>query len=113
MKFIPALTASFLTLAAASAQDTLRQAGEGRVFLKTPADQPPITGVGVTLGSVTDALWEKDPAKSARQKDIRFGIRSWEWQEIRISFTPGKVAYSRAHIASAMAAGAPPSASEA
>ena len=88
MKFIPALTASFLTLAAASAQDTLRQAGEGRVFLKTPADRPPISGVGVTLGSVTDALWEKDPAKSARQKDIRFGIRSWEWQEIRISFTP-------------------------
>ncbi|WAC21526.1 glycoside hydrolase family 5 protein [Luteolibacter sp. SL250] len=90
MKPFPILAATFIALAAtASAQnETLRQAGEGRVFLKTPADQPPLTGVSVTLGSATDALWEKDPAKSARQKDIRFGIRSWEWQEIRINFTP-------------------------
>lgn len=90
MKPFPILAAMFIALAATtSAQnETLRQAGEGRVFLKTPADQPPLTGVSVTLGTATDALWEKDPAKSARQKDIRFGIRSWEWQEIRINFTP-------------------------
>ncbi len=89
MKFALALTASFFAaIAAVPAQDTLRQAGEGRVFLKTPADKPPITGVAVNLGQATDALWEKDPAKSARQKDIRFGIRSWEWQEIKISFIP-------------------------
>ena len=86
LKFLLAL--AVLAPFCSHAQETLRQAGEGRVFLKTPADKPPLSGVHVSLGTVTDALWEKDPARSARQKDIRFGIRSWEWQEISISFTP-------------------------
>jgi endoglucanase len=86
LNFLFAL-AAFAPLSA-HAQETLRQAGEGRVFLKTPADKPPLDDIQVSLGTATDSLWEKDPTKSARQKDIRFGIRSWEWQEISISFTP-------------------------
>lgn len=89
MKLFSILITSLLAISAASSQnETLRQASEGRLFLRTPADQPALASVSVSLGTVADALWEKDPQKAARQKDVRFGIRSWEWQEIRVSFTP-------------------------
>ncbi len=89
MRFTRLIPALLLAAALpATAQDPLRQAGEARVFIKTPADKPPVSEIFTTLGTATDALWEKDKAKSARQKDFRFGIRSWEWQEVKISFTP-------------------------
>jgi endoglucanase len=84
----PLLLLALLAALPASAQETLKQAAEARLFLKTPTDQPPITQITLSNGQVTHATWEKDPAAVPRQKDIRFPIRWWEWQTLKIDFTP-------------------------
>ena len=73
-----------------SAGEPLRQASEARLWLKVPAGQPPLRDVRVSVGRVTDASWEKDPAVRERHADIIFPIRWWSWNEAAVSFTPAQ-----------------------
>lgn len=78
-----------LTVATAlSAQEPLRQASDGRLWLKIPADQTPLRDIEVSTGSARSASWEKDPAIRERHTDFTFPIHWWGWQEITIRFTP-------------------------
>lgn len=70
-----------------SAQETILQASEARLWLKVPADQPPLLNVRVSTGSASSASWEKDPAVRERHADIRFPVRWWAWSDTGISFT--------------------------
>lgn len=80
---------TLLSLAATlSAQQPLVQATSARLWLKVPADQPPLRDVRVSTGSATPASWEKDPAIRQRHLDILFPIRWWTWTRNEISFTP-------------------------
>ncbi len=72
-----------------SAQQPLIQATSARLWLKVPADQPPLRDMRVSTGSASPAPWEKDLAVRERLCDILFPIRWWAWNEIEISFTPG------------------------
>ena len=80
----------FLLIIASSlvAQEPLRLASEGRLWLKIPANQAPLRDVEVSTGSANPASWEKDPARRERHTDITFPIRWWDWREIAIAFTP-------------------------
>jgi endoglucanase len=71
-----------------SAQQPLIQATSARLWLKVPADQPPLRDIRVSTGSATPAPWEKDPAIRERHSDILFPIRWWAWNELEVSFTP-------------------------
>jgi len=89
MKLTSLLSALFLTTTPfLSAQETIRLAGEARFWLKSPAGQPPITQITTSNGQVTDSTWDKDPEAAKRQKDIRFPIRWWNWQDVTVTFTP-------------------------
>ena len=78
----------FAFAAALSAQEPVRQATEGRFWLKVPAGQPPLRGIEVSAGSATPAPWEKDPAVRERHTDVIFPVSWWHWRELSISFTP-------------------------
>ena len=80
---LPLLCPDFL-----AAQGSLRQATEGRCWLRVPGESPALKDVIVSSGSATPAPWEKDPAVRERLTDIVFPIRCWDWREITISFTP-------------------------
>lgn len=69
------------------AQEPLRQATEGRFWLKVPAGQAPLHDIQVSTGSATPAPWEKDPAVRQRHTDVIFPVLWWDWREISISFT--------------------------
>ncbi|RYD24602.1 MAG: hypothetical protein EOP87_25820, partial [Verrucomicrobiaceae bacterium] len=71
-----------------SAQETLRQTNEARLWLQVPAGQPPLGEVTVTSGSATPAPWEKDPAVRERLHDVIFPARWWDWRSMTLSFTP-------------------------
>lgn len=76
------------SLLPAAAQDTIRHAEQARLFLKVPAGQPALTDLHVAFGTHSDSNWEKDIEAAKRQKDVRFPIRWWSWQETTITFTP-------------------------
>lgn len=79
------LLASAVSLSAA---DVIRLPGEARFFLKVPAGNPALTDLSVSTGTATNSNWEKDPEAAKRQKDIRFAVRWWAWQEMTVTFTP-------------------------
>ncbi len=68
--------------------ENIRQASEARCWLKVPANQPPLKDVRISLGSVTNASWVKDPAIRDRQSDVMFPVRWWSWNETVVEFTP-------------------------
>lgn len=71
-----------------SAQETLRQTNEARLWLLVPAGQAPLGDVSVSSGSATPAPWEKDPAVRERLHDVIFPVRWWDWRGMTVSFTP-------------------------
>ncbi len=77
-----ALTASL------PADESIRQAGDARFWLRVPADRAPLTGIHVSSGSIDAANWEKDPAVRQRLTDVTFPIRWWSWSGCSITFTP-------------------------
>ncbi len=88
MKFSHLVFPLLLAAASASAQETIRQPTEARFWLKVPAGQPPLGEVSVIGGDVTDSVWDKDPEAAKRQKDVRFPIRWWAWENVTVTFTP-------------------------
>lgn len=83
----PALI-SFCAILPISAQESIRQATLGRVWLKVPTSQKPIAAVEVSVGSATNAPWETDAAVRERFTDIQFPVSWWDWREVTLSFTP-------------------------
>ena len=71
-----------------AAAESVRLASEARLWLKVPAEQPPLANVRISSGSVGIAHWEKDPAARERQTDVLFPIRWWCWTEATLRFTP-------------------------
>lgn len=84
------LLAPFAAATLIAAGEPVRQASEARLWLKVPAGQAPLRDVRVSVGRVTDATWEKDPALRERHSDIVFPIRWWAWNEASVSFTPAQ-----------------------
>jgi endoglucanase len=91
---IPAMTRSLIPLLALatslSAQETVRQATEARLWLIVPAGQAPLRDVRVSNGTASQAPWENDPVVRERHTDIVFPIHWWSWSEISVAFTPAQ-----------------------
>ena len=82
------LAALTLLLPVIGTAETITQASEARLWLKVPADQPPLRDVRMTKGSTGIATWEKNPELRVRHNDASFPIRWWSWSEATIRFTP-------------------------
>ncbi len=74
---------------AASAEDFVpRTASEARLFLRVPAEAPPLREVRVSRGQVSPGTFEQTPEKRERLSDVRFPVSWWRWQEFTLRFTP-------------------------
>ncbi len=83
----------FLTLVlvfcgALHAQEPVRIATTGRLWLQVPAEHPPLRNVSVSSGTATSAHWENDPEVRERKTDVSFPIRWWTWGLTTLTFTP-------------------------
>lgn len=78
---ILSLLGSLLTQAAPTAT-------AARLWLRVPADSPPLGSVTSTSGTVSNGSWLDDKRQRERLSDITFPIRWWSWLDNQITFTP-------------------------
>ena len=68
--------------------ETIRLAGEARLWIKVPATAAPLAEISTSKGTAVQAPWETNPEVRKRHSDITFPIRWWAWTDAVISFTP-------------------------
>ena len=77
-----------MVMAVSAADLPVRIAGDARLHLTVPADQPPLEAVEVSLGSVSGGSWLQDRQAQVRLSDVSMPVEWWRWTTVRLSFVP-------------------------
>ncbi|MCP5531859.1 MAG: cellulase family glycosylhydrolase [Akkermansiaceae bacterium] len=89
MERIIRILTTFLALGATALHGEVhRMATEARLWIKVPADSPPLASIGTSRGAAVQAPWERDAEARKRLTEVTFPIRWWAWDEAVVSFTP-------------------------